>query len=354
VPVAVPLTLMLGCKAEAVSAALQQTVPGLLRARKLVLCVALESLVDTTSDPRALRFAQAQGLGAELVTLEGPTPAVHMMARPGLRPWLEGAAQRWELVLYTERGRTLAAPAAKVLDPRGVLFKGRVAHDLAVGSEPAAPGARRCKRVQELLPADSQTAVLLDARADVWAGDRASLLTLPSFDFFRGLAAQVAVAAQAPLSEREAGERAERHRRCVDPGLARADEVLKFVHARFFPRGDAPSAERQLQGRGGDVRVLLDHFRRFILDGLRVFVDDSAGGEHRDKFVQLAQRLGCRVMPTLTHETSIVLTSSKQSRNAELGKKLRVWVLHTDWLRDCANNWQREPSRNYSLFELAD
>ena len=59
--------------------------------------------------------------------------------------------------------------------------------------------------------------------------------------------------------------------------------------ARLYPRGEAPSAERQLQGRSGDMRV-------------RELVDDRAGGEHRNKFVKLAKRLGCNVLPTLTRD----------------------------------------------------
>ena len=128
-------------------------------------------------------------------------PAINLWTklRPGTRAFLAKCSERYELAVYTHGDRAYAAAMARLLDPHGELFGGRVI------SQGDSTRAHR-KSLDVVLGSDLTTLILDDTRA-VWPEHEGNLLLVDRYIFFPACAGRFfafsasssASAAAAPL-----------------------------------------------------------------------------------------------------------------------------------------------------------
>ena len=135
-------------------------------------------------------------------------PAINLWTklRPGARAFLQKCSERYELAVYTHGDRAYAAAMARLLDPRGELFGGRVI------SQGDSTRAHR-KSLDVVLGSDLTTLILDDTRA-VWPEHEGNLLLVDRYIFFPACAGRFfSSSSSAPLAGAGAGGRSRRRRR---------------------------------------------------------------------------------------------------------------------------------------------
>jgi RNA polymerase II subunit A-like phosphatase len=100
--------------------------------------------------------------------------------RPGLESFLKRIAQMYELHVYTMGTRAYAQNVARVVDPDKKLFGNRVISRDENGSIYA-------KDLQRLFPISTHMVAIIDDRSDVWPNNRANLIKVSPYEFFKGI-----------------------------------------------------------------------------------------------------------------------------------------------------------------------
>jgi RNA polymerase II C-terminal domain phosphatase-like 3/4 len=105
-------------------------------------------------------------------------PAINLWTklRPGTRAFLQKSSEKYELAVYTHGDRAYAAAMARLLDPTGELFGGRV---ISQGDSTRA----HHKSLDVVLGSDLTTLILDDTRA-VWPQHEGNLLLVDRYIFF--------------------------------------------------------------------------------------------------------------------------------------------------------------------------
>ena len=105
-------------------------------------------------------------------------PAINLWTklRPGTRAFLAKCSEKYELAVYTHGDRAYAAAMARLLDPTGELFGGRV---ISQGDSTRA----HHKSLDVVLGSDLTTLILDDTRA-VWPQHEGNLLLVDRYIFF--------------------------------------------------------------------------------------------------------------------------------------------------------------------------
>lgn len=110
--------------------------------------------------------------------------------RPGLREFLKGIAEMYEMHVYTMGTRAYAVEVCKIIDPDGGLFGGRIlsrdesgseSHSFLDSDQDAEGGLAGMTRksLQRLFPCDTSMVVIIDDRADVWDGSPNLVKVIP-------------------------------------------------------------------------------------------------------------------------------------------------------------------------------
>ncbi|TFK41987.1 hypothetical protein BDQ12DRAFT_677487 [Crucibulum laeve] len=103
----------------------------------------------------------------------------YIKPRPGWKEFLQEAATKYEMHVYTMGTRAYAEEVCAAIDPDGSIFGGRLLSRDESGSLTQ-------KSLRRLFPCDTSMVVIIDDRADVWEWSP-NLLKVVPYDFFVGI-----------------------------------------------------------------------------------------------------------------------------------------------------------------------
>lgn len=167
----------------------------LLRQRKLSLVVDLDQTIihacieptvgEWQRDPSNPNHDAVKDVRSFQLNDDGPRGLAsgctyYIKLRPGLAEFLEEVSTMYELHVYTMGTRAYALNIAKIVDPDHKLFGNRVISRDENGSITS-------KSLQRLFPVSTDMVVIIDDRADVWPTNRANLIKVVPYDFFKGI-----------------------------------------------------------------------------------------------------------------------------------------------------------------------
>ncbi|CAL9762495.1 unnamed protein product [Musa acuminata subsp. burmannicoides] len=144
--------------------------------------------------------------------------------RPGIWNFLEKANELYELHIYTLGSRPYATAMAKLLDPTGSLFGGRVMS----GRDDGDRMVSRRKDLTGVLGLEC-AAVIMDDTPSVWPSGQPNLIAVERYHFFPSSRRQFGVPGPS-LLEMDRDEREE------DGTLASSLAIIQRIHDDFFSR----------------------------------------------------------------------------------------------------------------------
>jgi len=266
--------------------------------------------------------------------------------RPGLRSFLAAAHERYELVVYTHGDRAYAHAMARLLDPSGTLFGGRVISqaDSTVG---------HVKSLDVVLGQPDAT-LILDDTAGVWPAHAANLIQVERYIYFPACAGRFETGRAGLLVEG----------RDEDAGrgtLAAVGRVLAAVHDRVFSNDVGGGAGGGADGAGAgasdprrprlapkpsdDVRVHLAAERAAVLAGTVLVLSGCAplrADPAASPVGRAAASLGARIdTAVVAGTTTHVVAALDGTAKAAAGRAAGASVVGPDWVFSALFLWRR-------------
>lgn len=313
----------------------RKTVKKALDAKKLLLVLDLDHtllhstrMMDVSEEQtgRLHEMMQTQSLDAPMLFHLG-----HMNMwtkfRPGIRDFLEQAHENFDLHVFTMGDKSYAAEMARLLDPTGKLFGGRVASSSDANDS-------MVKDLDVLLGSDDMM-VILDDTVGVWPKHRANVIQMKRYLFFPACAAKFGSAGKSYM---EVGGDEDMN----DGGLGSALDVLEKAHRLFFnwlPEYGVPDIRRCLSLLRADI--LKDCCILFT----RIIPKDVQQEKHGAWI--LATQMGATCVHDVSNRVTHVIAGGPTSKS-EWGFKRDKFVVTIDWLYSCGFSWKRV---NESLFQ---
>ncbi|CAN1328374.1 RNA polymerase II C-terminal domain phosphatase-like 3 [Linum perenne] len=267
-----------------------------------------------------------------------PHMAMWTKLRPGIWNFLEKACQLFELHLYTMGNKLYATEMAKVLDPKGVLFAGRVISrgddgDPVDGDDRAAP---KSKDLEGVLGMESAV-VIIDDSVRVWPHNKLNLIVVERYIYFPCSRRQFGLPGPS-LLEIDHDERPE------DGTLACCLGVIERIHQSFFKHESLEQA---------DVRIILASEQRKILAGCRiVFSRIFPVGEaspHLHPLWQTAEEFGAVCTNQIDDQVTHVVANSLGTDKVNWALSNGRFVVHPGWVEASALLYRRASERDFSV-----
>lgn len=257
--------------------------------------------------------------------------------RPGIWNFLARASHLYELHVYTMGNKAYATEMAKLLDPTGALFAGRVISkgddgDVVDGDE----RPPKSKDLDGVLGMESAV-VIIDDSARVWPHHRHNLIVVERYMYFPCSRKQFGLPGPSLL---EVGH----DEREQDGMLASALMVIEKIHYNFFSNPRLHEV---------DVRDILAKEQRRVLAGCKlIFSRVFPQGEiqpHLHPLWQLAEQFGavCSIGMDdgVTHVVAISLGTDKVNWALSSGR----FVVRPSWLEASAILYRRANERDFSV-----
>ncbi|GAU14128.1 hypothetical protein TSUD_169530 [Trifolium subterraneum] len=234
--------------------------------------------------------------------------------RPGVWNFLEKASKLFEMHLYTMGNKLYATEMAKVLDPKGVLFAGRV---ISRGDD-AETVDTKSKDLEGVLGMESSV-VIIDDSVRVWPHNKLNLIVVERYTYFPCSRRQFGLPGPS-LLEIDHDER-------PDTGtLASSLGVIERIHQNFF-------ASESLEEV--DVRNILASEQRKILDGCRiVFSRIFPVGEanpHLHPLWQTAEQFGASCTNQIDDQVTHVVANSLGTDKVNWATSNGKFVVYPSW-----------------------
>ncbi|CAJ1838307.1 unnamed protein product [Sphenostylis stenocarpa] len=257
--------------------------------------------------------------------------------RPGIWNFLEKASKLYELHLYTMGNKLYATEMAKVLDPKGVLFAGRVisrGDDTdSVDGEERAP---KTKDLEGVLGMESGV-VIIDDSVRVWPHNKLNLIVVERYTYFPCSRRQFGLLGPS-LLEIDHDERPE------SGTLASSLAVIERIHQSFF-------ASQSLEEV--DVRNILASEQRKILAGCRiVFSRVFPVGEanpHLHPLWQTAEQFGAVCTNQIDEQVTHVVANSLGTDKVNWGFSTGRFVVHPSWVEASALLYRRVNEQDFAI-----
>ena len=330
-------------------------------------------------------------------------PAINLWTklRPGTRSFLQKCSERYELAVYTHGDRAYAAAMARLLDPTGELFGGRV---ISQGDSTRA----HHKSLDVVLGSDLTTLILDDTKA-VWPQHEGNLLLVNRYIFFPACAGRfysLAPGSSGGGGGSNGGAGPERQLSWLEKGqdedlgtgmLSVAARVLDKVHESYFKELDEEEKEKEKGRRGGggngdngttmttttptaDVRKHLHSLRSSILQGCVIVLSglapmgtpleavpaartaralgaevDEALVPGRTTHVVAAADGTAKVKGARAHNVSTARAAAAEAAAAGAASAATVaspliYCVSPEWLAACLFGWER---KHEALFPVA-
>ncbi|XP_010538161.1 PREDICTED: RNA polymerase II C-terminal domain phosphatase-like 3 [Tarenaya hassleriana] len=257
--------------------------------------------------------------------------------RPGVWNFLEKASKLYELHLYTMGNKLYATEMAKVLDPKGVLFNGRVISRGDDGDpfdgEDRVP---KSKDLEGVLGMESAV-VIIDDSVRVWPHNKMNLIVVERYTYFPCSRRQFGLLGPS-LLEIDHDERPE------DGTLASSLAVIERIHRNFFSH---PSLDE------ADVRNILAAEQRNILAGCRiVFSRVFPVGEanpHLHPLWQTAEQFGAVCATQIDDHVTHVVANSLGTDKVNWGLSTGRFVVHPGWVEASALLYRRANEHDFAI-----
>ncbi|KAM7464781.1 hypothetical protein LguiA_032902 [Lonicera macranthoides] len=257
--------------------------------------------------------------------------------RPGIWNFLEKASKLFELHLYTMGNKLYATEMAKVLDPKGVLFSGRVISkgddgDLIDGDE----RIPKSKDLEGVLGMESAV-VIIDDSVRVWPHNKLNLIVVERYIYFPCSRRQFGLPGPS-LLEIDHDERPE------DGTLASSLSVIERIHQNFFLHESLDEA---------DVRNILASEQQKILGGCRiVFSRVFPVGEanpHLHPLWQTAEQFGAVCTNQIDEQVTHVVANSLGTDKVNWALSTGRFVVHPGWVEASALLYRRVNEHDFAV-----
>ncbi|KAK7295619.1 hypothetical protein RJT34_18530 [Clitoria ternatea] len=255
--------------------------------------------------------------------------------RPGIWNFLEKASKLYEMHLYTMGNKLYATEMAKLLDPTGVLFAGRVISrgddtDSADGEE----RAPKSKDLEGVLGMESAV-VIIDDSVRVWPHNKLNLIVVERYLYFPCSRRQFGLSGLS-LLEIDHDERPEAG--CLASSLA----VIERIHQNFF---SSQSLEEV------DVRNILASEQRKILAGCRiVFSRVFPVGEanpHLHPLWQTAEQFGAVCTNQIDEQVTHVVANCMGTDKVNWALANGRFVVYPGWVEASALLYRRANEQEF-------
>ncbi|XP_072958311.1 RNA polymerase II C-terminal domain phosphatase-like 3 [Typha angustifolia] len=249
--------------------------------------------------------------------------------RPGVWDFLEKASKLYELHLYTMGNKLYATEMAKVLDPTGTLFAGRV---ISRGDEYDSPdGEERVPKSKDLdgVLGMESAVVIIDDSVKVWPHNKLNLIAVERYIYFPCSRRHFGLSGPS-LLEIDHDERPE------DGTLASSLVVIERVHRNFFSH---------ISVNDVDVRNILAAEQRKILAGCRIvfsriFPVEEANPQLHPLW-QMAQQFGASCTNQIDEHVTHVVANSLGTNKVNWALSTGRFVVHPGWVEASAFLYRR-------------
>ncbi|MCD7449520.1 hypothetical protein HAX54_053332 [Datura stramonium] len=257
--------------------------------------------------------------------------------RPGIWNFLEKASNLFELHLYTMGNKLYAMEMAKLLDPKGDLFAGRVISRGDDG-EPFDGDERvpKSKDLEGVLGMESAV-VIIDDSVRVWPHNKLNLIVVERYIYFPCSRRQFGLPGPS-LLEIDHDERPE------DGTLASCLGVIQRIHQNFFAHRSIDEA---------DVRNILATEQQKILAGCRiVFSRVFPVGEanpHLHPLWQTAEQFGAVCTSQIDEQVTHVVANSLGTDKVNWALSTGRFVVHPGWVEASALLYRRANEHDFAI-----
>ncbi|XP_051148810.1 RNA polymerase II C-terminal domain phosphatase-like 3 isoform X2 [Andrographis paniculata] len=259
--------------------------------------------------------------------------------RPGIWNFLEKASKLYELHLYTMGNKYYATEMAKLLDPKGELFSGRV---LSRGDDGESfdgdDRAPKSKDLDGVLGLESGV-VIIDDSIRVWPHNKLNLIVVERYIYFPCSRRQFGLPGPS-LLEIDHDERPE------DGTLATCLAIIERIHRNFFANESLDEA---------DVRNILASEQRKILAGCRIvfsrmFPVDEAN-PHMHPIWQTAEQFGAVCTTQIDDQVTHVVANSRGTDKVNWAMETGKFVVHPNWVEASALLYRRANEPEFPVKE---
>ncbi|OEL24270.1 RNA polymerase II C-terminal domain phosphatase-like 3 [Dichanthelium oligosanthes] len=257
--------------------------------------------------------------------------------RPGIWNFLEKASKLFELHLYTMGNKLYATEMAKVLDPNGTLFAGRV---ISRGDDgDPFDGDERVPKSKDLdgVLGMESAVVIIDDSIRVWPHNRHNLIVVERYTYF-------------PCSRRQFGLpgpsllEIDRDERPEDGTLASSLAVIERIHCNFFSHPNLNEA---------DVRSILAAEQQSILAGCRIVfsrvfpIGDTK--PHLHPLWQTAEQFGAVCTNQIDDRVTHVVANSLGTDKVNWALSTGRFVVHPGWVEASALLYRRANEHDFEV-----
>ncbi|KAK0574925.1 hypothetical protein LWI29_031030 [Acer saccharum] len=254
--------------------------------------------------------------------------------RPGIWTFLERASKLFELHLYTMGNKLYATEMAKVLDPKGVLFNGRVISKGDDGDD--GDDRAKSKDLEGVLGMESSV-VIIDDSVRVWPHNKLNLIVVERYTYFPCSRRQFGLPGPS-LLEIDHDERPE------EGTLASSLAVIERLHQNFFSHQSLDDV---------DVRNILATEQRKILAGChilfsRVFPVGEAN-PHLHPLWQTAEQFGAVCKKQMDDQVTHVVANSLGTDKVNWAISTGRFVVHPGWVEASALLYRRANEQDFAI-----
>ncbi|KAJ0037615.1 hypothetical protein Pint_23807 [Pistacia integerrima] len=258
--------------------------------------------------------------------------------RPGIWKFLERASKLYELHLYTMGNKLYATEMAKVLDPKGVLFNGRVISRGDDGDpfDSDNGGPPKSKDLEGVLGLESGV-VIVDDSVRVWPHHKMNLIVVERYIYFPCSRRQFGLPGPS-LLEIDVDERAE------DGTLASSLMVIERIHQDFFSHQSLDDA---------DVRSILVMEQKRILAGCRIVfsrvIPIGEANPHLHPLWQTAEQFGAVCTNQIDEQVTHVVANSLGTDKVNWALSTGRFVVYPSWVEASALLYRRANEQDFAV-----
>lgn len=244
--------------------------------------------------------------------------------RPHTREFLKEANKYYKLYIYTMGELGYAQQMANLLDPDREFFADPEQGD-AVHRIIAREDTNGRRKTLEAVSSEDST-LILDDSAAVWPHNKANLLEIDRYHFFRSSASSFK--AGPSLLERSSDEDAEQG------SLATLLNILKRMHGACFDEDGSQ-----------DCRDVLAKLYSELLSGVVILfshVLDRKKRPEEQMVYKLAKKLGATIVSEECDEVTHLVAGASGTDKEKWAKRKKITIVRPDWLQATMLLWQRQ------------
>lgn len=305
----------------------------LMSMNKLMLFLDVDhTLLHATKSPRAKAHMNHPILKQSIHEIEFPNPnncPYYVKLRPGVESFLQTAAEKYNIVLYTMGYKAYAEIVRRLMDPTGHYIRAIISREEHVNRR----GEGGKKSIQEFIPLYDSNTVIIDDVTKVWEKPN-NVLAVPRYSFW-------------PENENfdveEAWDSKILEKKEQDFTLRNISHLLSAVHSMWYtPPKPIFSAPR-----------LLDAMAKGVLHGCELvftgIIPQQANPTQHAAW-KLALKFGAKCSQNITKTTTHVIADRRITAKVQSGKRnAALSVVHVNWLYQSAMQFVRADEKHFEF-----